>query len=90
MNACDDACSAEQNEAAEDDGHAVTPIDPASQHHEADRGDSDHRNYGRDSSKESPLKPVDRRDEHSRARGIRIAILSLRWRNDEQGCDRTD
>lgn len=50
LDACDDARRAEQNEAAEDYSRAIAPVDPASQHHEADCGDGDHRDNRRDSA----------------------------------------
>ena len=48
LDAGDDAGRAEQDEAAEDDGRAVAPVDPPGQHQEADRGDRDHRDDGGD------------------------------------------
>src|SRR3546814_19036019 len=80
LNARDDACRTEQNEAAEDHRRAVAPVDPSSEHHEADRGDRAHRDDDGDRTEKRPLEPSNRRHEHARARRVG-ELLRMRRRS---------
>lgn len=66
-----DAGSAEQDEAAQDHHRAMTPVDPAGQHAEADSRDRDHRDDGGYSAQQRALHPVHRRDQHAGALRVR-------------------
>jgi hypothetical protein len=50
VDSSDNASGTEQDEAAEDDRHAVTPICATGKHHESDRGDADYSCNGSDGS----------------------------------------
>ena len=78
MNASNDARSAEQDEASQDYGCAIAPVDTPGQHEETDRRDGDHRDHGGDSSQQCALKPADRGGQGTRSCRVLERILSER------------
>src|SRR5436190_1650861 len=70
LDAGHDARRAEQDEAAEDHGRPVAPVDPPREHQEADRGHSDHRDDRRDRPEQRAFEPAHRGHDHARALGI--------------------
>jgi len=80
MDASNDTRRAKEDETTEDHGHAVPPVNATSQHHEADRCNSNHCGGSRDRSEKGVLEPADRRNQDAGPRRIRIRILSRRRR----------
>jgi hypothetical protein len=75
MDARDDARSAEQDEAPQDNGDAIAPVDPPGQHHEPDCCHGNHCHHGCDRAEQGPLEPVDGRDEDAGSGRISVGIL---------------
>jgi hypothetical protein len=79
LDAGDDADSAEQDEAAQDDDRAIAPVDAARQHHQPDAGHGDHRHDRGRRAQQRALEPLHRRDDGAGA--TRVGERGL-WRDE--------
>src|SRR6478735_1865316 len=79
LDSSDDTASAEQDETAQDDYRPMAPIDPACQHHEAYRRNSDDGDHRSNCAHQRALKPADRRYEDSGSGWIGVDVLGNGW-----------